>query len=73
MNDFDLVVETFISMLESYNGSNPVIQIDFNGKRIIVKQASSRFIKEMVNYPHSIVTLTTDGLSFQIMNYGKEN
>lgn len=73
MNEFDLVVETFVSMLESYSGSNPVFQIDFHGKRIIVKEASSGFIKAMVNYPGSLVTLRGDGLSFQIINYGKEN
>jgi hypothetical protein len=73
MNDFDLVVETFVSMLEKYHGSNPVFQIDFHGKRIIVKEAPSGFIKAMVNYPGSLVSLREDGFSFQIINYGKES
>ena len=73
MNDFDLVLNTFLSMLEKYPGLSPTFQIDFHGKRIIIKEASGSFIASIVNYPGTILRLDEHGLSFQIINYGKES
>ncbi len=62
MKEFDKSIAEFLKLIQSNTGANPVFSLDYEKKCIILKDASSGFLKRLYESDKVCAHLTSEGI-----------
>lgn len=68
MENFDVVISKFLEVVKKYSGKMPVFSFNYNTSEVVLKSATSGFLKQLYKDDKVNASLREEGI---IINYFK--